>query len=63
MTLASGDIIATGTPAGIGSTREPPLLLTDGDVVSVTVDGVGSLRNPVKAAVDEPSGGLVGTEA
>jgi 2-keto-4-pentenoate hydratase/2-oxohepta-3-ene-1,7-dioic acid hydratase in catechol pathway len=63
MTLAPGDIIATGTPAGIGSTREPPLLLADGDVVSVTVDGVGSLRNPVKAAVDERSGALVGTGA
>ncbi len=49
MTLEVGDIIATGTPAGVGFTREPPLLLGDGDVVEVEIDGVGVLRNPFKA--------------
>lgn len=45
MTLEVGDIIATGTPAGVGFTREPPLLLHAGDVVEVDISGVGLLRN------------------
>ncbi len=49
MTLEVGDIISTGTPAGVGFTRDPPLLLGDGDVVEVEIDGVGVLRNPFKA--------------
>lgn len=48
--LAPGDIIATGTPGGVGWKREPPVFLKAGDVVEVTVAGVGTLRNPV---VDE----------
>ncbi len=48
MTLETGDIIATGTPAGVGFTREPPLLLHAGDVVEVEIDGVGVLRNAFK---------------
>ncbi len=47
MTLEPGDIIATGTPAGVGFKREPPVLLVHGDVVEVEIDGIGSLRNPV----------------
>jgi 2-keto-4-pentenoate hydratase/2-oxohepta-3-ene-1,7-dioic acid hydratase in catechol pathway len=50
MTLEPGDVIATGTPAGVGFTRKPPVLLQPGDVVEVDVDRVGSLRNPVVAA-------------
>lgn len=46
MTLEVGDVIATGTPAGVGFTREPPLLLHAGDVVEVEVEGIGVLRNP-----------------
>lgn len=46
MTLEVGDIIATGTPAGVGFTREPPLLLDAGDVVEVEISEVGTLRNP-----------------
>lgn len=46
MTLEVGDVIATGTPAGVGFTREPPLLLHDGDVVEVEIEGIGLLRNP-----------------
>ena len=44
-TLEPGDVILTGTPAGVGFRREPPLLMGDGDVVTVEIDGVGTLRN------------------
>ena len=47
MTLEPGDIIATGTPSGVGFKRTPPLFLQDGDVVEVEVEGIGQLRNPV----------------
>jgi 2-keto-4-pentenoate hydratase/2-oxohepta-3-ene-1,7-dioic acid hydratase in catechol pathway len=47
MTLEPGDVIATGTPGGVGDSRTPPRYLRDGDVVEVAVDGVGTLRNPV----------------
>ena len=49
MTLEPGDIIATGTPAGIGSARKPPVLLRPGDVLETGVDGLGTQRNPVVA--------------
>jgi len=47
MTLQAGDVIATGTPGGVGDSRQPPVYLTQGDVVDVTVAGVGTLSNPV----------------
>jgi 2-keto-4-pentenoate hydratase/2-oxohepta-3-ene-1,7-dioic acid hydratase in catechol pathway len=47
MTLEPGDIIATGTPAGVGWTREPPVWLHSGDVVEIEIDGIGTIRNPV----------------
>jgi 2-keto-4-pentenoate hydratase/2-oxohepta-3-ene-1,7-dioic acid hydratase in catechol pathway len=47
MTLEIGDIIATGTPAGVGQSRTPPLFLHGGDVVEVELDQVGTLRNTV----------------
>jgi acylpyruvate hydrolase len=47
MTLEPGDIIATGTPAGVGYTREPPVRLGQGDVVEVEIEGLGVLSNPV----------------
>lgn len=47
MTLEAGDIIATGTPAGVGFKRTPPLFLRDGDIVEVEIEGIGQLRNPV----------------
>ncbi len=50
MTLEVGDIIATGTPAGVGQSRTPPLFLDPGDVVEVEIDGVGTLRNTVVSA-------------
>ena len=49
ITLEPGDVIATGTPAGVGFTREPPIALADGDVVEVEIPGVGLLTNPVVA--------------
>jgi 2-keto-4-pentenoate hydratase/2-oxohepta-3-ene-1,7-dioic acid hydratase in catechol pathway len=47
--LAPGDVIATGTPKGVGFARKPPLWLKPDDVVEVEVEGVGVLRNPVIA--------------
>jgi 2-keto-4-pentenoate hydratase/2-oxohepta-3-ene-1,7-dioic acid hydratase in catechol pathway len=47
MTLEIGDIIATGTPAGVGQSRTPPLFLHGGDIVEVELDQVGTLRNTV----------------
>ncbi|EXU64144.1 MULTISPECIES: fumarylacetoacetate hydrolase family protein [Streptomyces] len=46
-TLNPGDVIATGTPPGIGARRQPPRYLRPGDVLEVEVSGVGVLRNPV----------------
>lgn len=47
VTLERGDVILTGTPAGVGAARNPPRFLKDGDLVEVTVAGVGTLRNRV----------------
>jgi 2-keto-4-pentenoate hydratase/2-oxohepta-3-ene-1,7-dioic acid hydratase in catechol pathway len=49
-TLLPGDIIAMGTPAGVGMKRTPPVWLKPGDVLEVEVTGVGVLRNPVVAS-------------
>jgi acylpyruvate hydrolase len=50
MTLVPGDIIATGTPAGVGNSRTPKLFLHAGDLVEVEIEALGTLRNPVAAA-------------
>jgi acylpyruvate hydrolase len=50
MTLEPGDIIATGTPAGVGNSRTPKLFLHPGDVVEVEIEGLGRLRNLVTEA-------------
>ncbi|MEZ5913254.1 MAG: fumarylacetoacetate hydrolase family protein [Paracoccaceae bacterium] len=47
ITLEPGDIIATGTPAGVGAGREPQEWMWPGDVIECGVEGVGVLRNPV----------------
>jgi 2-keto-4-pentenoate hydratase/2-oxohepta-3-ene-1,7-dioic acid hydratase in catechol pathway len=47
LTLHPGDIIATGTPAGVGIGFDPPKYLRNGDVVRVEIDGIGALENPV----------------
>jgi 2-keto-4-pentenoate hydratase/2-oxohepta-3-ene-1,7-dioic acid hydratase in catechol pathway len=50
ITLEPGDLILTGTPAGVGWVRKPPVYLADGDEVTVEIEGVGSLTNPVRRA-------------
>lgn len=47
--LQPGDVIATGTPSGVGAARKPPLYLKPGDLVEVEIERVGTLRNPVEA--------------
>jgi 2-keto-4-pentenoate hydratase/2-oxohepta-3-ene-1,7-dioic acid hydratase in catechol pathway len=47
ITLEPGDVIATGTPDGVGIFRKPPVLLKSGDVFEVTIEKLGTLRNPV----------------
>jgi acylpyruvate hydrolase len=47
ITLVPGDIIATGTPGGVGYARDPKVFLAPGDTVKVSIDGVGELTNPV----------------
>jgi 2-keto-4-pentenoate hydratase/2-oxohepta-3-ene-1,7-dioic acid hydratase in catechol pathway len=49
ITLQPGDIIATGTPAGVGIGHSPPVYLKHGDVVRIAVDGIGTLENRVEA--------------
>lgn len=49
VTLEPGDLIVTGTPAGVGFARKPPLWLTPGDVCEIEIEGVGLLRNPIAA--------------
>ena len=48
-TLRPGDVIATGTPAGVGSGRKPPIFLKAGDVAVCSYEGIGTLTNPVAA--------------
>lgn len=49
ITLEPGDLIATGTPAGVGVFRDPPVLLQPGDEITIEIDGIGALTNPVVA--------------
>ncbi len=51
MTLEPGDIIATGTPVGVGVFRKPPVFLKAGDMAEITVEGIGTLSNPVVGVV------------
>lgn len=50
MTLRPGDVIATGTPGGVGIFKDPPDLLEPGDTIEATVEGIGTLVTPVTAA-------------
>ena len=50
ITLMPGDVIITGTPAGVGYARTPPVFMKQGDVCDIVIEGVGTLRNPI---VDE----------
>jgi 2-keto-4-pentenoate hydratase/2-oxohepta-3-ene-1,7-dioic acid hydratase in catechol pathway len=49
MTLQPGDIIFSGTPAGVGFVRKPPIFMKPGDLCEIEIEGLGILRNPVKA--------------
>jgi 2-keto-4-pentenoate hydratase/2-oxohepta-3-ene-1,7-dioic acid hydratase in catechol pathway len=49
ITLEPGDVVTTGTPAGVGTFRDPPVYLRPGDEVTVSVDRIGDLTNPVAA--------------
>ncbi len=53
ITLLPGDVIATGTPAGVGIGFDPPRYLSAGDVMEVEIDGIGTLRNPVRDIGDD----------
>jgi 2-keto-4-pentenoate hydratase/2-oxohepta-3-ene-1,7-dioic acid hydratase in catechol pathway len=46
-TLPAGSVILTGTPHGVGMARKPPVWLQPGDTVSVEIEGIGTLENPV----------------
>ena len=48
ITLSPGDIIVSGTPAGVGMARNPPLWMKHGDVCEVEIEGIGTLRNPIE---------------
>jgi 2-keto-4-pentenoate hydratase/2-oxohepta-3-ene-1,7-dioic acid hydratase in catechol pathway len=50
LTLSPGDVIATGTPAGVGWTRTPPVFMQNGDEVSIVIDSIGALTNSVRFA-------------
>ncbi|MDX6653900.1 MAG: acylpyruvate hydrolase [Solirubrobacterales bacterium] len=60
MTLSPGDIISTGTPAGVGFVRNPPLYLRAGDEVEVRIEPIGSLVNPVIAPAESKATVAVG---
>ena len=47
ITLEPGDVIATGTPAGVGHYQSPPRYLADGDVMRCEIDGIGAIENPI----------------
>jgi acylpyruvate hydrolase len=49
MTLEPGDVVSTGTPGGVGVYRDPPVFLQAGDVMTLTIEGIGRLENPVAA--------------
>ena len=57
LTLRPGDVIATGSPAGVGSARKPPIFFKPGDVSVCTYEGIGTLTNPVVRAVTRPISG------
>ncbi len=52
ITLEPGDVIATGTPSGVGFARKPPVFLKDGDQMEVEIEGLGILNSPVEAPVE-----------
>jgi 2-keto-4-pentenoate hydratase/2-oxohepta-3-ene-1,7-dioic acid hydratase in catechol pathway len=53
LTLLPGTVILTGTPEGVGFTRQPPVFLREGDIITIEIEGVGSLVNPVRKEQDD----------
>ena len=62
ITLEPGDIIATGTPAGVGVFRDPPVFLEPGDRVRCEVDGIGTVENPIIDWSDAPADDDIGRD-
>ena len=56
ITLEPGDLLATGTPSGVGVFRDPPVFLEPGDRVRCEVEGIGSVENPIVDWTDDPRG-------
>jgi 2-keto-4-pentenoate hydratase/2-oxohepta-3-ene-1,7-dioic acid hydratase in catechol pathway len=54
ITLEPGDVIASGTPSGVGIFRDPPIFLEPGDRVRCEIDGIGSVENPIVDWTDDP---------
>jgi acylpyruvate hydrolase len=50
MTLEPGDVVITGTPAGVGYAKTPPVFMKPGDVCEVEIERIGVLRNPIQDA-------------
>jgi len=48
LTLYPGDVVSTGTPAGVGSARNPPEFVQPGDVVTIEIEGIGTLVTPIE---------------
>ena len=57
ITLEPGDVIATGTPSGVGVFRDPPVFLEPGDRVRCEVEGIGIVENPVVDWTEDPRDG------
>jgi 2-keto-4-pentenoate hydratase/2-oxohepta-3-ene-1,7-dioic acid hydratase in catechol pathway len=55
MALQPGDIIISGTPAGVGFARKPPIFMKPGDICEVEIEGIGILRNGIVDEVTQPS--------
>ncbi len=51
MTLEAGDLIVSGTPPGVGFVRNPPIFMTPGDICKISIEGIGTLSNPIRAEV------------
>ena len=54
LTLYPGDVISSGTPDGVGAGRKPPEFLKAGDVVTIEIEGIGTLTTPMRAAAVSP---------
>ena len=55
LTLRAGDVIALGSPAGVGTARETPIYFKAGDTAVCTIESIGTLTNPIVAAAPSPS--------